>query len=42
MTRVRAFAALAEHRRAWKKEGPLRTPLNKERNGPAIGFNTAL
>jgi hypothetical protein len=23
---------------ATKKEGPLRSPLNKERNGPAIGF----
>src|ERR1700675_4059747 len=26
---------------AWKKEGPLRAPLEKERNGPAIGFKTA-
>jgi len=36
--RVGAPGALAEQRGAWKKEGPLRTPLETERNDPAIGF----
>jgi hypothetical protein len=40
--RAMVNAALAERRRAWKKKGPLRSPLNKERNGPAIGFDIAL
>ena len=35
--RVETPKALAEQG-GEKKEGPLRSPLNKERNGPAIGF----
>jgi len=35
--RVGAPGALAEQLGARMKEGPLRYPLEKERNGPAIG-----
>lgn len=40
--RVGAPGALAEQWGARMKEGPLRTPLPKERNGPAIGFKLPL